>query len=137
MSQSFHFELVSPERLVLSKDTIMVTLPGGDGEYGVLAGHAPMITTIRAGVINIYENNDTTVSAQIFVAGGFAEVTRQRCTVLADEVIAVSDINRAQVEEQIRTLSDALKSNDNEIERQKLEEKLLVAQAKMKIGATH
>ena len=52
---SLHFELVSPKKLVLGKDAVMVTVPGGEGDYGVLAGHAPMITTVRPGVIEVFE----------------------------------------------------------------------------------
>ncbi len=60
---------------MLGKDAALVTVPGGEGDYGVLAGHAPMITTVRAGVIEVYEKRESGASDRIFVAGGFAEVT--------------------------------------------------------------
>ena len=65
------FELVSPERLLVAQPVDMVVVPGGDGDFGVLPGHAPLISTVRPGVIEIYEGN--AVSDRIFVAGGFAE----------------------------------------------------------------
>ena len=73
------FELVSPERLVVSMPVDMVVVPGGEGDFGVLPGHAPLIASVRPGVIEIYDGRE--VSDRIFVAGGFAEVTRERCTV--------------------------------------------------------
>src|SRR3546814_18203914 len=77
------FELVSPERLLLSEEVDMVVVPGEEGDFGVLVRHAPLISTLRPGVIKVH--NGGSVTEQIFVAGGFAEVTPSRCTVLAEE----------------------------------------------------
>ncbi|MDR3425317.1 MAG: ATP synthase F1 subunit epsilon [Alphaproteobacteria bacterium] len=104
MADTFTFELVSPEKLLFSKPVVMATVPGEKGEYGVLAGHIPMITTIKAGVIQIYAEEGTTVTERIFVAGGFAEVTQTRFTVMAEEAIPVANLNRAEIQEQIKTL---------------------------------
>lgn len=84
-----HFELVTPERAVLSTDAHMVVVPGSEGDMGILAGHAPVMTTIRDGEIRIY-SNPTTVVQRITVAGGFAEVNDAGLTVLAEmaELIA-------------------------------------------------
>ena len=87
------FELVSPERLLLSEDVDMVVVPGEEGDFGVLTRHAPMISTLRPGVIKVHDGGS--VTEQIFVAGGFAEVTPARCTVLAQEALPVGDIDRA------------------------------------------
>ena len=76
---TFHFELVSPEKLLLSKAVEMVVVPGMEGDFGVLPRHAPLLSTIRPGIIRVYEGGQ--VVEQIFVAGGFVEVTGQRCTV--------------------------------------------------------
>ncbi len=78
-----HFELVTPERAVLSTDAHMVVVPGSEGDMGILAGHAPVMTTIRDGEIRIY-SNPTTVVQSITVAGGFAEVNEKGLTVLAE-----------------------------------------------------
>lgn len=87
-------EIVSPEKLLLSEDVGMVVLPAAEGDLGVLPGHAPMIVSLRGGVISIYEDGKS-VSARLFVAGGFAEITDKRCTILADEAVAVADLSRA------------------------------------------
>lgn len=78
-----HFELVTPERAVLSTEAYMVVIPGVEGDMGVLAGHAPVMTTIRDGDIKVYSNM-TTVSQTIAVRGGFAEVNERGLTVLAE-----------------------------------------------------
>jgi F-type H+-transporting ATPase subunit epsilon len=87
-------EIVSPEKLLLSQDVGMVVLPAAEGDLGVLPGHAPMIVSLRGGVISIYEDGKN-VSARLFVAGGFAEITDTRCTILADEAVAVAELSRA------------------------------------------
>jgi F-type H+-transporting ATPase subunit epsilon len=108
MSDQMQFELVSPEKLVVSKPVTMITVPGAEGEYGVLVGHAPMITTVKTGVIEVYTDETTVPTERIFVTGGFAEVTQTRCTVLADEAIPVASLNRAKLEEAYRHLSEKL-----------------------------
>ena len=126
----FQFELVSPEKLLKSEAVTMVTVPGGEGVFGVLAGHAPMITTVRPGVIEVYANDDKTVSERIFVAGGFAEVNGERCTVLAESATPVADINRLEVESQIKALHDGWNAAA-EGERAALEKQLAAARAKL------
>jgi F-type H+-transporting ATPase subunit epsilon len=84
-----HFELVTPERAVLSTDAHMVVVPGSEGDMGILAGHAPVMTTIRDGEIRIY-SNPTTVIQRITVAGGFAEVNEAGLTVLAEQATLVA-----------------------------------------------
>ena len=94
------FELVSPERLLLAEDVEMVVVPGAEGDFGVLAGHAPLVSALRPGVIGTWEGDS--VDKRIFVAGGFAEVTGERCTVLAEEAVPVDEIDRAEAEERVR-----------------------------------
>jgi len=108
MAASFLFELVSPEALLLSKPAAMVAIPGGEGDYAVLPDHAPMMTSVRCGVIDVYEADEHTVADRIFVAGGFAEVTGERCTVLAEEAVQLASMDRAQLEEQARNLGEDL-----------------------------
>ncbi|MBO0710863.1 MAG: ATP synthase F1 subunit epsilon [Acetobacteraceae bacterium] len=92
-------EIVSPEKLLLSRPVEMVVIPAAEGEIGVLSGHAPMILMLRGGTIRIYENNQ--VSARLFVGGGFAEITPERCTVLANEAIPVNEVSRAEAEQRV------------------------------------
>ncbi len=130
MSQ-FKFELVIPEKLLVSQQVAMVTVPGGEGDYGVLPNHAPMITTVKAGVINIYAENETTVSERIFVAGGFAEVTGERCTVLAEEAIPVAELDKPSLELHVKMLSDNLAAAKTDADRMASEAELAVTQAKL------
>jgi F-type H+-transporting ATPase subunit epsilon len=96
------FELVTPEQLLVSRDVDMVVVPGTEGNFGVLPGHAPLISTIRPGTIDIYEGN--TIAERIFVASGLAEVTPERCTVLADEAMPPEALDRAELEVELQTL---------------------------------
>ncbi|HEY4136617.1 MAG TPA: ATP synthase F1 subunit epsilon [Alphaproteobacteria bacterium] len=94
------FELVAPERLLFSADVDMVVVPGTEGDFGVLPGHAPLIATVRAGVIDVYEGgiDAKAITSRIFVAGGVAEVTETRCTVLAEQASPVGDLTAADAQ---------------------------------------
>ena len=130
MAETFQFELVAPEAVVLSEAAEMVTVPGGDGDYGVLPRHAPMITTVRTGVLAVYENRQ--VRDRIFVAGGFAEVTPDRLTVLAEEAVRLADLDRADVERLIKNAQDDLLDTKDETERAHLESRIEIETAKLK-----
>ncbi|MGE0416796.1 MAG: ATP synthase F1 subunit epsilon [Acetobacteraceae bacterium] len=93
-------EIVSPERLLLSRSVEMVVIPAQEGDMGVLEGHTPMMVTLRGGVIVLYENDQ--VIEQLFVAGGFAEVTQERCTVLANEALPVAELSRDESERRLQ-----------------------------------
>jgi F-type H+-transporting ATPase subunit epsilon len=123
------FELVSPERLVVSMPVDMVVVPGGEGDFGVLPGHAPLIASVRPGVIEIYDGRE--VSDRIFVAGGFAEVTRERCTVLAESAVRVSEINVGDVEADLRSAESDLANAASDNDRADAERRLGVAQGKL------
>ncbi|MDW8315574.1 MAG: ATP synthase F1 subunit epsilon [Rhodovarius sp.] len=96
---TFLLELVSPEKLLLSRQVEMVVIPAAEGEMGILPGHAPMIVALRGGAITVREGGQVTES--LFVAGGFAEVTPERVTVLADEAIPLSALSRAEAAAQL------------------------------------
>jgi F-type H+-transporting ATPase subunit epsilon len=97
MADLLNFELVSPERLLSSGQVAMVVVPGAEGDFGVLPGHAPMMSTIRPGAITVYATDSNTVSSRIFVDGGFAEVNDKGLTILAEAAIPVSEIDPAKV----------------------------------------
>ena len=105
-SNTIEFELVSPERLLKSEPVEMVVVPGAEGDFGVLPGHSLLIAAVRPGVIDIHEGGQ--VKESIFVAGGFAEVSPERCTVLAEEAVPVADIDRAQAEKRLEDAKQAL-----------------------------
>lgn len=89
MADLLNFELVSPERLLSSARVAMVVVPGSEGDFGVLPGHAPMMSTIRPGIIEVYATEGTTPSARYEIDGGFAEVTPEGLTILAEAVTAL------------------------------------------------
>jgi F-type H+-transporting ATPase subunit epsilon len=111
---TFKLELVSPEKLLLSRAVEMAVLPAAEGEMGVLPGHAPMIVALRGGVISVTEGGQ--VTDRLFVGGGFAEVTPDRCTVLADEATPVGQLSRADAEARIRQAEDAYNAAASEAE---------------------
>ena len=99
MTKTAEFELVAPEELLLSELVELVVVPGAEGDFGVLPGHSPLISTLRTGVITVYEKNE--VKKRLFVSGGFVEVTPERCTVLADEAVSIETANRRDVENRV------------------------------------
>ncbi|MGH7034602.1 MAG: ATP synthase F1 subunit epsilon [Stellaceae bacterium] len=115
MADKLQFELVSPEKLLLAEQVGMVIVPGSEGNFGVLPGHALFISTVRPGIIDVYE--DKTVTERIFVAGGFAEVTPERCTVLADEAVPLASLDRAAIEAQAKTLDSHIAGLRDQLQR--------------------
>ena len=134
MAETFTFELVSPEKLLFSREVTMVTVPGSEGEYGILAGHTPLITKLKPGVIEICVDDDATVNDRIFVGGGFAEVTQSRFTVLAQDATPVAQLNRAEIEEQSQAITTQIAGASDE-ERSSLLEKQALIEAKLQAAA--
>ena len=129
MAEKVEFELVSPERLLVSRAVDMVVVPGAEGDFGVLRGHAPLISTLRMGVIDIHESG--AVAERIFVAGGFAEVTAERCTVLAEQATRLGDLDRGAIEAELKGLRDRLSVADAAAERAALDQRIAIAEAKL------
>jgi len=92
-------EIVSPEKLLLSRAVDMVVIPASEGDMGVLEGHTPMIVTLRGGTIDLYEGDK--VTDRFYVGGGFAEVTPERCTVLANESKPVAELDKTEGERRL------------------------------------
>jgi len=111
MAETTQFELVSPERLFFSQPVEMVVVPGMAGDFAALPRHMPKLATVRPGVIVTYENGQ--INERIFVAGGFAEVTEQSCTVMAEEAVVVSDLDVASAEERLATAKQAVDADAN------------------------
>jgi len=95
---TFHFELVSPEKIAFSGEVDQVDVPGTEGDFGVLAGHAPLIALLRPGIMTVYSGGEQT---QIVVLGGLAEVGPDGLTVLADVATSIEDIDRAALQARI------------------------------------
>lgn len=96
---ALHFELVSPAKLLFSGDVTSVTLPGSEGEMGIIAGHAPLLSTLRPGFVVVAKDGGST--EKIFVRGGFAEVNPQGLTVLAETAIASANLSATAMAEQV------------------------------------
>ncbi|MDO9458994.1 MAG: F0F1 ATP synthase subunit epsilon [Alphaproteobacteria bacterium] len=114
MADRLTFELVSPERLLLSAQVDMVVVPGTEGEFGVLAGHAPLVSTLRPGVISVH---DEKAIQRIFVRGGFAEVTPDGLTVLAEEAIDLATLDTAALNARIKDAEEDVADAKSEIAR--------------------
>jgi F-type H+-transporting ATPase subunit epsilon len=108
----------------------MVVVPGEEGDFGVLVRHAPLISTLRPGVIKVHDGGS--VTEQIFVAGGFAEVTPQRCTVLAEEAMPVGEIDRAKAEQRLSDARDDLLDAKDAVEKAVAERQIKVAEEMLK-----
>jgi F-type H+-transporting ATPase subunit epsilon len=129
MADQVHFELVSPERLELSTEVEMVVVPGAEGDFGVLPGHMPLISTIRPGVIYVFR--DGKVSERIFVEGGFAEVTPETCTVLAEHAKAVGDLDAGKVAQQAQDAKEDTEDAKDEHAREQAAKILTIAEARL------
>ena len=116
MADQVEFELVTPERLLVSQPVDMVVVPGTEGNFGVLPGHAPLISTIRPGTIDVYATR-AAISERIFVVGGIAEVTPDGCTVLADEAMAPDSLDRAALDAELTTIEGNLPSLREQVSR--------------------
>ena len=103
---TFHFDLVSPEKLPFSGEVDQVDVPGAEGDFGVLAGHAPLIALLRPGIMTVYAGGEQT---KLVVLGGFAEVGPDGLTVLADLATSVEDFDRAVLQAQIAEMEQRIK----------------------------
>lgn len=119
------FRLVMPERELLDTEADMVVVPGSEGDFGVLHGHAPVISTLRPGVLEVLQGNK--VEQRFIVVGGFAEVTPERCTVLADEAIPFAEVTAEQLAEREQSAERDLVDAANDAERAAAQKDLAVA----------
>ncbi len=106
MAEAFKFELVSPERLLVSEQVKSVVIPGADGEMTVMARHAPVMTTIKPGVVTVKPASGAEERYVVF--GGFADIVPTGCTLLAESATAVKDIDRADIARRIQAAREDL-----------------------------
>jgi F-type H+-transporting ATPase subunit epsilon len=116
---TFHFDLVSPEKLAFSGEVDQVDIPGAEGHFGVLAGHAPVVAALRPGILVITAGGS---KQKIIVLGGLAEVSEKGLTVLADTATSIDELDRAKFAETINEMQEKLAEKegselDREIER--------------------
>ena len=108
---TFHFDLVSPEKLAFSGEVDQVDIPGVEGDFGVLAGHAPVVAAIRPGILTITTGGK---HEKIIVLGGLAEVSENGLTVLADVATSLDELDRAQFAETISEMQEGLKEKQGD-----------------------
>jgi F-type H+-transporting ATPase subunit epsilon len=118
---TFRFELVSPERLVFAGEVSQVDVPGEEGEFGVLAGHAPYIATLKPGLLTIYGSGEP---QRIVVQGGLAEMGPTGLTVLAEEAAPITEIDAAAIDQAIKDTEEDLADADNDVTRDKARARL-------------
>lgn len=126
-AKKIRLELVSPEKLLLAEDVSMVVMPGTEGQFGVLADHIPLVSTLEPGVIDVYQ--DGKVDHRIFVAGGFVEVDGERCVVLAEDAAPLEKLNADEIRQKCRDLKDDIKVAETDAARLLAANKLTVAEA--------
>ena len=112
-----HLEFVSPERVLFSGEVDQVDLPGTEGDMGILAGHAPLVTTLRPGIVTIFNG---TTKVPVVVVGGFAEVGPSGLTVLADKAVAREDFDMATLASEIKDVEEDVADATDDAERDKL-----------------
>jgi F-type H+-transporting ATPase subunit epsilon len=113
----FHFELVSPQKLLFSGEVDQVDVPGAEGDFGVLAEHAPMVTTLRPGILTVHGAGGV---QKIVVLGGFAEVSANGLTVLADAAEAAEDVDRGMIATRIGELETRVAKTEPGVELDRL-----------------
>jgi len=102
---TFHFDLVSPSKLVFAGDVTQVDVPGIEGDFGVLAGHAPFVAIVKPGFLTVHGSGEP---QRFVVLGGFAEVSPDGLTVLADVATTVADVDRGLIAQRIREIEESL-----------------------------
>ncbi len=127
--------LVTPEKLFLSAEVEMLVVPGEMGDFGAMYGHAPFISSIRTGVIEVHNPGEDT--RRIFVSGGFAEVNGESCTILAEELLDVSAINAETTRTALDDARYSLEHSSGDAEKLLLQNVINLAEAKLQvIGAS-
>jgi F-type H+-transporting ATPase subunit epsilon len=118
---TFHFELVSPERLLFAGDVDQVDVPGEEGEFGVFAGHAPYVATLKPGLLTIYGEGEP---RRIMVRGGLAEIGPSGLTVLAEQAVPIAELDPAMIAQSIKDTEEDITDAENDVARDKARERL-------------
>jgi F-type H+-transporting ATPase subunit epsilon len=129
---TFDCQLIAPDRIVFSGLVEMVIVPAAKGALGILPTHAPIVTTLQPGVVDIYQGQE--ITNRIFINGGYTSVTETKCIILSDEAVLVTDIQPGEVEAYIeRTQAELAKQSLAPDEKTTLEQDLMIARAKMEL----
>jgi F-type H+-transporting ATPase subunit epsilon len=117
-----HFDLVSPECQLISAEVEQVDVPGSEGDFGVLAGHAPVVTTLKPGVVTVKRQGAG--DERIFVRGGFAEVNLEGLTILAEEAMPLAELDAAAIDQEVKDAEEDVADAKDDATRQKAQETL-------------
>lgn len=129
-------EIISPEKVLVSREVDMVVMPGAEGDIAAMPERAPMMLLLRGGVVSLYEND--AVTDRFFVGGGFADMTATRCTILADKAEPVSEISIDNATAALEALTEAWdKADKTDISRlDVLQDKILSVRAEIEAGSS-
>ena len=127
MAETFSFSLVSPERELVTMDAEMVVIPGSEGDFGVLKGHAPVISRMRPGIVDVRDGQGT--ESRYFVYHGFAEVTGETLSILAEEAVALEDLDVSDLDRRIRHAQEDISVTEDAFDKALAEENLNHLQA--------
>jgi F-type H+-transporting ATPase subunit epsilon len=133
LDSKLNFNLVSPERLLFSAEVDMVTVPGEEGDMGILPGHAPVLSTLRAGLIDVYQEGSSAATQHFFVADGFASVDDSGCTVLAEEAVPLAELEETSLEKRVQEMKEHLGMARTEDEKKSVRTDLTLTYAKLEI----
>jgi F-type H+-transporting ATPase subunit epsilon len=111
--EKLNLEVVSPEKLIMSKSVDMVTVSGTEGDFGVLPGHTALVSSIRPGLLQIEVDKDVEI---FFISGGFIEVIEDKVSILATDVISPNDINVSECEDKIKKYNEKIEASENEVD---------------------
>ena len=129
--KTIEFELVSPEEKLVSEPVALAVIPGEEGVMGVGADHASFVVALQPGVVKLYKDSMNDEPRSIFIAGGFADVTGQLCTVLAEQAVNVDDLNEEEIKTQISDLEEDLGLAEEEMDKIRIGRNLNLAKAKL------
>lgn len=127
---TFNFELVSPEKILVSEQAWQVVVPGEEGYFGVRAGHMSLIAAVRPGIVEVTAKEGD-APRKIFIAGGFADVTATNCTILAEQAVNVNELDAAAIQQEINNLNDELKIATDVAEKIALNKRIVLAAVKL------
>ena len=130
MSNVIQFELVSPEEKLVSESVYLAEIPGDDGFFGVMKGHSSLLSSLKPGVVRLQREQGGD-KQEIFIAGGFADVNAESCTVLAEDAIPVKDLNKESLGQHLTDLGEDLGMAEEKLDKERIQEKIAITKAKI------
>ena len=132
MTNIINFELVSPEKKLMSEPVYMVEIPGDDGAFGVMSGHCSLVSSLRTGVVRLHKEENSSDVREFFIAGGFADVTAENCTILAEGAIDVNDLDKEALEQSLINLGEDLTLAVEPEDKTRVEDQITLTKAKLR-----